>query len=522
MGSSLNQGNQILTWDYLNEASSLSFNKVLKDLLRIGLYRGGLLFCNGSTISVSPYTMLIETSNPEFERQLAVRVETKDSFNLAYNAATPFVVAEMEWLEVEDNFALVKCVNEVYLANNPLAIVFGKIESNFSVNYTIRDFVSNKADTIPLGDTVAIDNNPVGGVRSQFSGESFISQILVDLYSRLNNLSGASNKSVSSRLLNLGIDEGEVNATILPIKESLTLGGGLPSLPPTSSVTASLAAISAALKSLTGVDDGSVLVRHLSLGEGSTKLSSKTLPLGENLNQSIAGQSPIALTKTDVASLALSVIAARLSSIATRLENDIQALASLTADHASLAQQVGGMPLLSNLPVGLIWEFDGVGWVDNVTIPGWYACISANSNKNCPNLVNKFTRGAAVVGYPSLINMSNRFGGADSVALSEANLPSHRHSMNHGHTATAASDGAHSHTLRIYSESGTTPYRGQGTQGSNGSGYWDNAGTCLSAGSHSHTISIAALAADTGSVGSGATFSTVPAFYSTIYIRKCN
>ena len=37
------------------------------------------------------------------------------------------------------------------------------------------------------------------------------------------------------------------------------------------------------------------------------------------------------------------------------------------------------MAMMESLPVGTILMYDGSGWQDNVTLKGWYACVSANA-----------------------------------------------------------------------------------------------------------------------------------------------
>ena len=70
------------------------------------------------------------------------------------------------------------------------------------------------------------------------------------------------------------------------------------------------------------------------------------------------------------------------------------------------------------LPVGTILMFNGTGWLNNFTLPGWYKCDGSNGT---PNLVNKFVRSEAASGNTD---------GADTHTLSEAEIPSHNHTQN--------------------------------------------------------------------------------------------
>ena len=71
-----------------------------------------------------------------------------------------------------------------------------------------------------------------------------------------------------------------------------------------------------------------------------------------------------------------------------------------------------------NMPIGSITMFDGLGWVDNITIVGWYSCTTANSVYGCPNLVDKFIRGFTSAGAT---------GGSNLHTLTLVELPDHDH-----------------------------------------------------------------------------------------------
>lgn len=110
-------------------------------------------------------------------------------------------------------------------------------------------------------------------------------------------------------------------------------------------------------------------------------------------------------------------------------------------------------------PVGTVKFFDGAAWVDNSTIPGWYACTG---NNETPDLRDSFILCGDIEdrGY---------FGGAFAgnnkhmITLSVDQLPIHSHSLNaHTHTVpidhnhdsetyVTDSDGEHSHNVRSQS-----------------------------------------------------------------------
>jgi hypothetical protein len=121
---------------------------------------------------------------------------------------------------------------------------------------------------------------------------------------------------------------------------------------------------------------------------------------------------------------------------------------------------------------------------------GWYICDGHSTPYgNTPDLRDKFIRGGTSAGSTGGTN-------SQSITLSTANLPSHSH---------AVSDPGHHHT---------TPWatgwaRGAGDAG--GAEYNGNAAT----GTAKTGISI-------GNTGSGQAFtvSTIPSYYSMIYIKK--
>jgi microcystin-dependent protein len=138
-------------------------------------------------------------------------------------------------------------------------------------------------------------------------------------------------------------------------------------------------------------------------------------------------------------------------------------------------------------------------------------------------------------------------GGADSVTLAEANLPSHTHSFsattgaggNHQHTGTTASDGGHRHYVlnndNVNSFGGwvgtflsrTNTFGGNDNYQLGGSGTEPFLGFTSENGAHSHTFTTSTAAdhthtvsGTTGATGSGTAIDNRPAFYALAYIMK--
>lgn len=148
------------------------------------------------------------------------------------------------------------------------------------------------------------------------------------------------------------------------------------------------------------------------------------------------------------------------------------------------------------LPVGTILMFSGQNWVDNVTIPGWYACtLETNGNKKIvgvleiPNLENMFIMGTTPTDLYSQSPV--RTGGKNTIEAKD--LPKHAHEIDHDHgtiTATTSSD-THNHTSYIYDHTtGTSRF-----PHSMGINYGYNGdekplGAATSSDTHNHTVSV--------------------------------
>jgi microcystin-dependent protein len=246
-----------------------------------------------------------------------------------------------------------------------------------------------------------------------------------------------------------------------------------------------------------------------------------------------------------------------------------------------LQMNIDNLGRITILPVGTILMYDGNGWTDNSTLPGWYRCDAANAAAGrTPDLTDKFIMGSTVSG-----NTGGTAGGSNSVTLTTGNLPAHNHTLSvltigeagaHGHTVTGTvvSGGAHTHPVTgTVDSSGThahgvtdpghahgyaatsgeldNPYNINGvrfgiydarTTGRSGTGisiandgahdHNFSSGSATSAGAHGHTFSsgsAANVSAHThsisggtiGNTGSGAAFDNRPSYYALIYIRKC-
>jgi microcystin-dependent protein len=195
------------------------------------------------------------------------------------------------------------------------------------------------------------------------------------------------------------------------------------------------------------------------------------------------------------------------------------------------------------IPTGVIWAYAG-----SAAPTGWVLCDGAAINRggvnadlfallgttygpgdnattfNVPNLNNRFIRG----GTPGTT------GGADSVTLTTAQLPSHSHSIGtlttagggqHSHTGTTSEEPAHDHGMPNVAYTFTGSTTGLWLQGSGSGEIRTTAFADEPAHSHTLTTSVESdhthtVSGTTASTGSGSSVSTLPAFTAMRYIIK--
>jgi len=191
------------------------------------------------------------------------------------------------------------------------------------------------------------------------------------------------------------------------------------------------------------------------------------------------------------------------------IDNEFNAISSAVNSKADSSQ----LQALAPVPVGGIIMWSGsLG-----TIPsGWSLC---NGTNGTPDLRDKFVVAAGGTYSP------NDTGGADSVSLSENELPSHDHSMSsagsHSHTGQTFIDGGHRHSATVIVGGGGG---GKSTFGAtdggpiftstaftNTDGQHQHGLTIDSAGSHSHNIN---------NTGGNAAHENRPPYFALAYIMK--
>ncbi len=185
-------------------------------------------------------------------------------------------------------------------------------------------------------------------------------------------------------------------------------------------------------------------------------------------------------------------------------------------------------------------------WIDNTTIPGWFACVDGNQDKGCPNLVDRFVMGKVISG-------NGTTGGSNTHTLLVEELPSHSHVADHNHTTnnTDGTDGRtytnsashyhyqfvnnHASGSGLYISSSTVPgcYTSEGSDTEYRMRYSDagygysvsnaNVGrTGYNLSSHYHKVDVNTEEFSTEVTGGDTPIDIRPAHYSVIYIRKCS
>ncbi|MDR1323116.1 MAG: hypothetical protein LBK68_01630 [Candidatus Margulisbacteria bacterium] len=196
--------------------------------------------------------------------------------------------------------------------------------------------------------------------------------------------------------------------------------------------------------------------------------------------------------------------------VATALANKLSAsdlstlqtdVSGLQIDVSALKTTVSSLSFQKELPIGTILMYDGAGWLDDTTLPGWYACTAANKNLNLtPNLEDKFIKG----------NGNKAATGDGQMTLGTQHLPAHKHSITdngHDHKApnSAAGDG----------EADTHPYGTYFVYDGTRAGAENSWTTTPSVNSNKTGIS-----ETNNNTGGGQAFDVLPSYYSVIYIKK--
>lgn len=136
-----NYGNQVLLFDYKEEAKAIKFNRINYKLLSHGIYSGGnITKVTGQSyhISLSPFIAYVETDILSVPTSIGVRIETSENINLTLNnVSDKYVVGRFEWINTENNFM------DFLVVSSPLSsdIIFGKLVFTGGTVETVSDTI---------------------------------------------------------------------------------------------------------------------------------------------------------------------------------------------------------------------------------------------------------------------------------------------------------------------------------------------------------------------------------------------
>jgi len=159
---------------------------------------------------------------------------------------------------------------------------------------------------------------------------------------------------------------------------------------------------------------------------------------------------------------------------------------------------------------GMIMLWSGA---ENAIPSGWVLCNGSNST---PDLRNRF-----VVGAGDTYSVGNT-GGADSVTLTESQIPSHTHTTpNHNHSFSGSGSSSHNHSYSRYNNA-----RGGAPGGDLSNAYADNQPTFETQTTQNATVSLT-ISGTTGNAspttngtGGGSSHENRPPYYALCYIMK--
>jgi len=202
--------------------------------------------------------------------------------------------------------------------------------------------------------------------------------------------------------------------------------------------------------------------------------------------------------------------------IASAVSSKTDKVAAATTDNFAALDANGNLKDSGETPSSIFPPGGIIMWSGLISaIPtGWALC---DGNNATPDLRDRF-----IVGAGSTYSI-NDTGGANSVTLTENEMPSHSHSMNsaggHNHSGSTSTDGNHSHGLPCDNDSGASggPFFKSDNQRRQRTNFTDSAGshnhsfTTNTAGDHSHSIN------NTGGDGS---HENRPPYFALAFIMK--
>ena len=140
--STINLGNQEIWTKYGQNRTTEEFNKLLHNIIKPGIYKGGELSIYSSEVAnIAPFDCLINTPNKQ-----AVHIKTNTSVQLSFSESTPYLGASFEWLNQSNNYLDFEALTSSGIASN--RIIFGKADyiSGVCTGFSYDDKTSGYLD----------------------------------------------------------------------------------------------------------------------------------------------------------------------------------------------------------------------------------------------------------------------------------------------------------------------------------------------------------------------------------------
>ena len=413
MATSINYGDQEIIFDYKNSRISRFFNRILFDIMPVGVYAGEkTVGFSNETVTINPVTMIIKDK----DELNVVRLQTTAPFDIDVNdTRDKFIIARFDWENVETNTVVFDVLPNSSL--NQTDVVLGTINWNTeTVEYDQAMIFDKTAKTRFLG--LGVVQNVIEGRNWSLGGDDTIEQFVRSTVDRIYGLDGVNSNSVKKRHW----DFSDIKADKLNVGQDLKENRNTTYTAESKAITEAMQRILDVQSTLESLENNTVGTRLIDIGSDSGKLNTSSVPVGANVAETLDNGYSISIDEADAIQTALITIADAIGNVAGTIDNNGTAIDDLKSRHAALKSRVEN---IEEIPVGTIGMYDGLGWQDNITIPGWYACTKANYDLGLtPNLEKKFLKATS----PEDIG-NEQTAGENSFTVYPQNLPSHQHTF---------------------------------------------------------------------------------------------
>lgn len=115
----VDNGGQILVFDYKQEGKSEGFNKILYNLIPKGIVKGGTLVkTSDASVIISPFLCFFEDATTK----VGVRIETTMNATSDISISKPYIIGRFSWLNLEDNYMDIISVSSTEISSSDLIL----------------------------------------------------------------------------------------------------------------------------------------------------------------------------------------------------------------------------------------------------------------------------------------------------------------------------------------------------------------------------------------------------------------